>query len=276
MEGYMHATFGNTGSTASFLSLVIPAMLCAVLNRSWSRAVRVVALAALTLAVLNAIIVQSRTLFLTLALGIPLILLAHRIRLAWLAVVIAAVAVAIVLPLLGALDELYSLTIGAIVGSQTDYSVLDRTDAMWFATRTIRDNWVTGLGPGGTLEANPYTSAHEFLLQQGSELGIVGLLAAALLCALVLVRATLALWGLVADRATRDEACFLAGAAAFLFYAVIANVPLGENVVNAWSGVCGAFLGIAEAVRTRGVWPEPRPLRVPVAPSQLAQPGESA
>jgi O-antigen ligase len=252
METYMAATFGNTGNTAAYLALVLPIAMSTCLTRFSGRALRWLAFFAAMIALLNAVIVQSRTLLWILLLGVPGILWFYRVRLVGFTVVIALAIGLFVLPFLQALDELLAISTSVFGGTEADDSVSERVEAMHFALRTLFDSPALGVGPGNTMLVNPHTSAHQFWLQQGSELGLLGLLASFAMSAAILLRA-LIIWWHRAGRETNDLAfmCF-SGAALYVLYGVIANMTLALTFVNAWIGLLAVLVALGEACNSIG------------------------
>jgi O-antigen ligase len=90
---------------------------------------------------------------------------------------------------------------------------------------------------------NPFTSAHEYILQQGSEIGVVGIPLAIALTAAYAWR----LYTLFRTRAQDPYAnvrfAMMIGPVAYLIYGVIANMPLAENVMTPWIGLVSLLGG---------------------------------
>jgi hypothetical protein len=252
METYMAATFGNTGNTAAYLALVLPVAMSMCLTRFSGRGMRWLAFLVALIALLNAVIVQSRTLLWILLLGVPGILWFYRVRLVGLTVVLALAAGMFVLPFLEALDELFAISTSVFGGTEADNSVSERVEAMHYALRTLMDSPALGVGPGNTRLVNPHTSAHQFWLQQGSELGLIGLAASFVMSAAIVLRA-LVMWWPRAGKETNDLAfmCF-SGAALYVLYGVIANMTLAMTFVNAWIGLLAVLVAAGEACNSMG------------------------
>jgi hypothetical protein len=247
METYMAATFGNTGNTAAYLALVIPVALSACLTRFTGTALRWLAFTVVLVALLNAVIVQSRTLLWILLLGVPGILWFYRVRLVGITVAVAVAAGFFVLPFLEALDELAAMSTSVFGGSDVDNSVSERVEAMRFALRTMSDFPALGVGPGNNMLVNPHTSAHQFWLQQGSEIGMGGLVASFVMTAAISLRALVIWWRRSGDE-TRDLTFMcISGAALFMLYGVIANMALAITFVNTWIGLLAVLLALGEA-----------------------------
>jgi hypothetical protein len=246
MTGYMRATYGNTGNTAAYLALLLPAWIGLCVRPALQLRWRALFIVAAALGLLHVLIVQSRTLFLVLLLIIPCVLFFFRIRLIWFAAVAAALAAIIVIPVLGVLDQFSALTVGAITELDSDDSVVDRFDAMRFGIRSMLNLPAFGLGPANTFTENPYTTAHQYWIHQGSELGVWGFVLAVYLSLWTLTR----FGTLVLNRAPQmPRMAFMfvaaAGPAAYMLYGCIANMQLASSVVNSWIGICAAMLGLS-------------------------------
>jgi len=247
METYMTATFGNTGNTAAYLALVLPVAMSACLTRYTGSAVRWLAFTVVLVGLLNAVIVQSRTLLWILLLGVPGILWFYRVRLVGITVAVSVAAGLFVLPFLEALDELAAMSTSVFGGAEVDNSVSVRVEAMRFALRTMFDFPALGVGPGNNMLVNPHTSAHQFWLQQGSEIGIGGLVASFVMTAAVLLRALVTWWRRSGDEANDLTFMCISGAALFMLYGVVANMALAITFVNTWIGLLAVLLALGEA-----------------------------
>jgi len=251
MAGYMTATFGNTSNTAALLALLVPAWLAWLVASRPASLPRWLALAAVTVGMANVLIVQSRTLLVVLLVFVPLVLWFHRVRFTGLVVLLMLTFGALLLPALDARDELLEHTVGAVSADGDDGSVSERKEAMWIGLGLLEDHPVLGVGPGNSATLNPYTTAHQFWIHQGAEIGVAGLVFSVGLSLAVFARFAAA--GLRSRRrqGQRDEFLNLVGPAAFMLYGVIANMTLAMTVVNAWVGTFAMLLALA-TVRKSG------------------------
>jgi O-antigen ligase len=255
MDGYSRATFGNTGSTAAYLCLLLPGWVALAIRSSLSGRARWLFVIALGLGFAHVLIVQSRTLFLLMLLMLPVIFFYFRYRVMVGAMALIAIIVVVIAPVLSAVDRFTELTVGALRGVVTgqveDTSLNDRLEAMRYAWQTLLDHPAFGVGPANTLLVNPYTSAHQSWLQQGSEVGMLGLLLFAILTSAVLLRFA---WctALRTGPDSRDH-CFvlLLGPVTYLLYGTIANVPLASTVTNSWIGLFAAQFAMSIWVGVR-------------------------
>lgn len=245
MAGYMTATFGNTSNTAALLALLVPAWLGWLVASRPASLPRWLALAAVVVGMANVLIVQSRTLLFVLLAIVPLVLWFHRVRFTGFVVLLMLTLGVLLLPALDARDELFEHTVGAISADGEDGSMSERKEAMSLGIGLLEDHPVLGVGPGNSATLNPYTTAHQYWIQQGAEIGAAGLLLSMALSLAVFAR--LAAAGLRGRRRPeqRDEFLNLVGPAAFMLYGVIANMTLAMTVVNAWVGTFAMLLALA-------------------------------
>lgn len=247
MGDYMAKTFGNTGNMAAFLAIVMPTAGAALVTYWRRRAMRRVLVCMLLVAMVHVLIVQSRTLFIVLALAFPVIAIFYRLRFGVAFFLLIAALGAVVIPVLTAVNEFFESTVGAASGLNEDNSVSERLEAMQFALRILEHNYSFGVGPGNSLLHNPYTSAHEYILQQGSEIGAIGILLAALLTAAVAARVLVLFFRRATDPHARARFAMMIGPATYLAYGVIANMPLAENVETPWIGLTALLAGASFA-----------------------------
>jgi len=247
MQGYMAATFGNTGNTAAFLALLFPPWLVLAIRARALGASRAFYVVAIVVALLHIAIVQSRTLFVTLLVILPVTLLALRVRLRALMIPAFLGLGFLVVQLYDVRDQLASLTVGALEGSNEDRSVPERFEAMQIGVRLMRDNLLFGIGPGNSASVHPFTSSHQYWVNQGAELGVGGLLAAVALSVVVFWKFLRSCTRVLDGPTGSWRYVNLVGPAAFMLYGCIANMPWSANVVDTWAGLFGVMLGLAAA-----------------------------
>jgi O-antigen ligase len=243
MDGYMSKTFGNTGNMAAFLAILMPTTGAALVTYWRDRGARALLSLTLVVALLHVLIVQSRTLFIVLTLSFPVIGLFYRLRFGAIFVVLLTGMAAIVIPLLTVVDQFLKSTVGAAAGLNEDNSVSERFEAMQAAYQIIKDHYSVGVGPGNSLLLNPFTSAHEYILQQGSEIGVVGIPLAIALTAAYAWRLYTFFRTRAQDPYANVRFAMVIGPVAYLIYGVIANMPLAENVMTPWIGLVSLLGG---------------------------------
>lgn len=252
MAPYMDATFGNTGATAALLTPVIAVLCIAWFTSGFGRVGRFLVAAATVVATLNILITGARGAILTLALAILVaVLKLNWRRRIFVGLLLGAVAVAFVANV--GSDALGRLIDAATFNAQADDSVRDRLLSIQYGLGMIRANPL-GVGPGMTYLYNPYTAAHAFAVEQGSDIGAAGAVPPILLLILLVVR--VGAYRPVTGSAARLS--FLIGGLAWLVYAMTTDVALNSGVSMPWVGALVLFVGLAE------VAPE-----IAVAPSQV-------
>jgi O-antigen ligase len=243
MAGYMESTYGNTGNTSALLALLAPAWLALTLEKGGGT-LRALCAAALLVSFLHALIVESRTLLIVLLVMLPLIAIFYRMRIVAAIGGLLLVGGAFVLPLLTEGERALDMTVGAVQGQGSDQSVEERSDAMRLGLRLLMDNPALGVGPGNSIHVNKYTSAHQYWINQGAELGMLGLLLSVVLSVAVFWRFA----QLLRRRADGgvDDLRFagLAGASGYMLYGCIANMSLSASIVNIWIGLFAVMLAL--------------------------------
>lgn len=250
MSGYMEATFGNTGNTAAYLALLIPPWFAFLIGRDSKAGPRWLYLLALIIGIAHLLIVESRTLFLVLIAVLPLLMYYCRLRFAVAIGAFIIVVGAVVLPVIDAGDRVLDLTVGAFEGSGGDQSVSERSDAMRIGFKLMLESPALGVGPGNSVKANVYTSAHQYWVNQGAEIGVLGLVLSFVLSMIVFWRFI----SYVTRRSSHTLADFrfpgIAGAAAYMLYGCFANMPLADSAVNAWIGLFAIMLALDDVCFT--------------------------
>ncbi len=244
MNGYMRATFGNTGNTAAYLALLIPPWFAFLIARNASGGPRVLYVVALTVALAHVLIVESRTLFIVLITVLPLVTYFYRVRFAFSIVGLIVASSLVLFPLLEAGDKALELTFGAFEGTSEDQSLTERLEAMQIGLGLMFDNPALGVGPGNSAKVHIYTSAHQYWINQGEEIGVLGLILSVALSVAVF-------WRFFSCIQARSIGTFrdrgfpgIAGAAGYMLYGCMANMALSSTVVNAWIGLFAIMLAL--------------------------------
>jgi O-antigen ligase len=243
MSGYMSKTFGNTGNMAAFLAIVMPTLGAALVTYWRDRRARTLLGLTLLVALVHVLIVQSRTLFIVLSLVFPVIAWFYRLRFGAIFFLLLLAIAAVVIPVLTAVDQFIESTVGAAAGLNDDNSVSERFEAMHAAYQLMRDHLSFGVGPGNSLLLNPFTSAHEYILQQGSEIGLVGIPLAILLAGAYVIRLYSLFRARVLDPYCKARFAMMIGPVTYFIYGVIANMPLAQNVETPWVGLISLLAG---------------------------------
>lgn len=243
MADYMAKTFGNTSNMAAYLALVMPTLGASLITYWHDRRARAVFGAALLMGVVHVLIVQSRTLLIVLTLAFPLITIFYRLRFGAIFFLLLAAVAAIVIPVLTAVNQFLANTVGAVADPNDDSSVSDRFQAMQAGLQILRDHLSFGVGPGNSMIYNPFTSAHEYVLQQGSELGAIGIPLAILLTGAYVLRLLSICRTRTSDPYRKIRFAMMIGPVVYFIYGVIANMPIAENVETPWVGLTSLLAG---------------------------------
>jgi O-antigen ligase len=243
MAGYMSKTFGNTGNMAAFLAILMPTVGAALLTYWRDRSARALLGFTLLVALVHVLIVQSRTLFIVLTLIFPVITLFYRLRFGAIIFLLLVGLGAIVIPVLTIAGQFFDYTIGAAAQLNDDSSVSERFEAMQAGIQILRDHPSFGVGPGNSLLFNRFTSAHEYILQQGSEIGAIGIPLAILLAGTYASRLLKICLARSRDPYSKVRFAMMVGPVTYFVYGVIANMPLAENVETPWVGLTSLLAG---------------------------------
>lgn len=248
-EDYGGATFGNRGNLAYLLVIVFPGLVWLAFSRRsplWARGILATA-AGLT--ALNLMITQSRTAILIAATSLPVMgMFRFRKQWKWVAGGLAA-SLLIAWMVIDLPDNAKNLVERTILAGSwnrdMDDSALERTIAMGKAWTLFKQNPLLGIGPGRALEENPFTSAHEFILNQASELGILGMVGSALWCLGILWQFGAAFASGLRRSHGEREFVLLLGPTCYVLAAIMANVPVTLTHNNSWMLITMGLAGLA-------------------------------
>lgn len=247
MKDYMDMTFGNNGNTACLLVLILPPVFSLWIKCKKNSLIGIWLLAVLVLAALNLLIVQSRTAFLVCFIAFILIGIRH---LTFLSYKLVTLALAVGLTyfsygdFFGTALFLERMETAISFDRIADASVDGRVSAMREGWELFLEQPITGVGPGITLEANSATSAHQFNIQQASEIGILGLLSSVLLTGAVFSKTIRTLTH--NDRESEWKFMLLIGPAMYFLYGLLANIVLSLGALNIWVGISFSLIAIVD------------------------------
>lgn len=255
MRHYSQATFGNTGNTAAFLMLIIPPFFALLVHEKLKKQLRWLFGIILFLAVINLIIIYSRSAFITLFIASLFITYKRSFRFCIMYALILLlffISIRIIFPDLFSTSANYLNN--AILLNSHDNSVAVRGSAMKIGWQIFLDHFFAGTGPGANIYYNPYTSAHQFNIEQASELGILGFIASILLCLATFIKFIKIIWDKNLKLCYRTL-IFIVGPTSYLFYGTLANMPLNIGVVNSWISLMVALLALVENKSTEYLLP---------------------
>jgi hypothetical protein len=249
MQSYGDATFGNVGNTAAFLMLLYPPLLAMALERTSKLFHKPIIGTVLFLTCLHFLIVQVRAAFIVGFVVTIISLIFYRFRRFRHLAVLTALGLTIAYPMADAgtlfIERMQS---AALVDRVGDSSVDLRLDAIRVGWGIFLDNWAFGVGPGSSRYHNIYDTAHQFNVQQASELGVLGFLASIILVAFVILRLIAVLREGSDSPENRARFIALIGPAAYLLYGVLANMVLALGVVNSWIVLFVYLLTLSERI----------------------------
>ena len=237
MTEYGIQTFGNADNTAIFFGMAGVLFFGCLLNKNIVGLKKVIFGLCFLLAVLHLFILEIRTSIV--CFFVVTLILSYikdrKIFIAYILVVIGIFFIAYLFAPKFSLMFYNRMTLALTWTSQgSSQSATERINAMHIGWNIFMNHFILGVGPGGSKFFNQYSTAHQFNIQQGAELGVIGFISSILLCCVGIWR-----FFTLATRYYRlkqnYEKVILCSSAAFYFiYAIIANTPLANGVVNTW------------------------------------------
>jgi hypothetical protein len=246
MTEYHQATFGNVGNTAAFLTLISPPLFMLSIDKKRSLILRSWFWICLLLVILNWLIIQSRTAFFVLFIA-ALFVLYFKSPKKSILIIIALIFGLEVFKTSGIFNFFSErLSVAIKLDRQGDNSVDERLAAMQQGWNIFLNNWEVGVGPGASQYYNSFSTAHQFIVQQGAELGVLGLLASSLIVIIVFYRLFKILVIGSSNALNKERFIFIIGPASYLLYGMLANMALNIGVVNTWIVLMAALLALVD------------------------------
>jgi len=245
---YMDILYGFTTNTASLLTFLIPLCVFYLIFGKPAKWVRWLTIVALALFGFHAVINLVRTLMLTLLLmGILLLLRFWSGKaVAALGLAIGAITAAMLIP--GPTQEMSDRFFSALMlNSESDNSVYARIDSIHIGLRQMHDNWQFGVGPELSAYKNTWTAAHEFFVNQGAQLGVIGF---ALWVGLFGTWIFTFLDHFLVKRESGLNVILLSCPFFYACFAILSNAPTSMGLVNSWIGSVMFFLALGRSGRT--------------------------
>ncbi|MCL6590058.1 MAG: O-antigen ligase family protein [Firmicutes bacterium] len=249
MREYRQITYGNLGNTACLLVLIGPPFLAMAVDKSRPLLMRLWFAGCFLLAGANLLITGARAGFIVMGLAVVLVFFYFRKlgRLVFLLCLgfIIFQAFFINYSLEGMKLFIEHLANAIMLNSAADYSIMSRFEAIREGWAVFCEHWLVGVGPESSSQYISVSTAHQFFIQQGVQLGILGMFATVALVVAVFWRL-----GRVAFRKGQpfctERFIFLIGPAMYFLYGVLANLALNFGSVNIWICLMGAFLALAD------------------------------
>jgi hypothetical protein len=238
MESYMRVTYGNIGNFAQLILLTGPPLLVLALDKSRPLLLRIWFGGCLGLMGLNLLIIQSMTSFFV---GLVVFLLLVVFRKYYRFFISSLFSLLIV----GfTFNNFFVGLIRLLMGRQGSF--FERIGAMRDGLGVFLENWVFGVGHGLSYLHISATTAHQFFIQQGLELGILGFISSILLVAIVFNRMLRIIISGSKNSDAVTKFILIIGPFAYLLYGVIANITINIGSINVWINLLVAFLALAD------------------------------
>lgn len=239
MSPYMDATFGSIGATASICVIVLPVLFSAFLYMRFSLLARLCVAASITVVMLNLFITGSRAAILITPPIILLALLVAKVRLQFVLLPFLLFAGFLFLSVLDE-DVIESFQAALLLDASQDNSVSERFASIKIGLGLML-NYPLGVGPGMSYQYNIHGVSHQFAVSQGSELGLIGMMAVIFFSVIVFFRFPRVY------RGNKYALTFYLGAFVWLLYAMIANISVNSGPTIPWIGLLVCFLALSHA-----------------------------
>ena len=256
MEGYEDATFGNRGNTAAFIMIIAPLFLWLALDKGRTWFTRLYCGAMLVPVLLNLLVLEVRAAFLTLPLGIALVL---GFKAGVQRILYVVVGGAVVIGLLSRFvpDDVVTTISDRMrpvvqVDDAGDNSVYGRIGAMKEGIAIGERNWLLGIGPGAALALHSLTSSHQLFVQQFMETGVLGLVGSIVFACGVFV-ILLRTFARGQDGGPNNmRFTLIIGPACFILYGIVANDTFNIEYINPWTVLVVSMLALTPRFDNRG------------------------
>lgn len=237
-DPYMLATFGNPGNTASLLTICLAVMVPVFVMVQLGRMQRVLVGFAIGICVLNLLMSGSRTgVVITAMVSLGAVVYAR----GWRKIVVAILVPIVLGVFLVNLDYDFveRLLFAATLDQASDNSVDERLASIRIGIDLLVSH-PFGIGPAMGPEFNPYSVAHQLMINQGNEAGILGLVATTLILPLSVFRC-ISCWKEAKRGKDTERFIFSFGALTWIIYGMVANIVISTGFTIAWIGVLVLF-----------------------------------
>jgi hypothetical protein len=247
MLNYEDATFGSRSNTAPFVVMIAPVFMWLALDRSRTWFIRLVSGLMLVPIVLNLLVLEVRAAWLVFVLESALVwFFKLGIRRFWRFLVGCGVIAVLLIRLAPTetTDVSDRMAPAVTLDTSADDSVNGRANAIVEGLEIALQHWVFGIGPNGALTRHSQTSAHQSIVQQFMETGILGLIGTTVffggvLCILVQTLLRRRDGGL-----NNMRFALIIGPASFVIYGLVANVSLNIGYMNVWTVLMMSMLAL--------------------------------
>lgn len=239
MDQYLSQTFGNADNTSVFMAMAGLTFFCLLLNNRFYKSDLILFGGVFALLVINIIILEVRTtiiFFIFLSLVISYV----RSRRFFLYYVLMLGGIFLTLYFLSPTGFYIFFNRINLAMTWSDNSAVERLEAMRIGWKVFKDNFILGVGPGASRYFISYSTAHQFNIQQGVELGVLGCIASIAICFLAIWQFFRLSCLYYLGKVEFEKLTFVAAPAFYFMYAIFSNPPLAMGVVNTW--ICIAVI----------------------------------
>ena len=243
MDQYFNQTFGNADNTSVFMGMAGLIFFCLLLNNRFYKSDLILFGLVFALLVINILILEVRTTIICF-IFLSLVISYVRSRRFFLIYLLMIGGLFFILYILSPTD--LSIFVKRIRMAMTwssegnDISAAERLDAMQIGWNVFKNHFILGVGPGASKYFISYSTAHQFNIQQGVELGVLGCIASIAICFLAIWQFIRLSFLYYLGKVEFEKLTFVAAPAFYFLYAIFSNPPLALGVVNTW--ICFAVI----------------------------------
>jgi hypothetical protein len=241
-EPYKDSTFGNSGSTATFLALVAPTLFAFHKIKGFNVLISISIHLIYLIVFLNVLIVSSRTLFFVIFILMILVLLKSNNYNKFLYMISIVLLTTFLFTLNDNVYEYLSIML-EFVQTATEFednSSYERLDAVIEGWDLFIKNFLFGIGPGMSLKIHSLTSSHQFHVNQALETGIIGLIGTLILSFSVLKN----FFESLLYKEASINFFLISGAFSYMLYLILANGSISNSYNWVWIGVFAILTGL--------------------------------
>ena len=254
MLNYEDVTFGSRSNTAPFVVMIAPVFLWVALDRSRTWLIRAVSGLMLIPIVVNLIVLEVRAAWLVFVLETAVVwYFKLGVRRFWLFLVGCGVIAALLVSFAPTetADVSDRIAPAVTVDTSADESVGGRVDAIAEGIDIALQNWLFGIGPNGALTRHSQTSAHQLMVQQFMETGILGLIGTTVFFGGIMAILAQTLLRRREGGINNLRFTMIIGPASYIIYSFVANGPLNIGYVNVWTILMMSMLALSPPLHRR-------------------------
>lgn len=249
MAPYAYQTFGNTDNTSAFMGMVGVVFFSLMLNERSKKYAAFFGII-FTLTLIHIIILEIRTTIICFFVITAIISYVKSKKFFFLYIMtILGIIVIIYLLFPKSMNFFLNRMHLAMTwsGSESDISAIARLTAMKMGLNVFWHNFLLGVGPGASRYYISFSTAHQFNIQEGVELGVLGCFASISLCFLAIYNFLRIAYKFALRRINYEALAFASAPAFYFMYAMLANAPLALGVVNTWICLAVVMLFLSDS-----------------------------